>query len=220
MATQKIYLVRHGQTDYNLQGIVQGSGIDASLNATGNAQAEAFFRAYGDIDFSVVHTSQLNRSKESVAGFIKKGIPHEVHAALNEISWGNREGQRITPEEDEYYHWLLNQWQIGKTSIAIEGGESPDDVAARQKPFVDMLRSMPSGRPVLICMHGRAMRILLCQILNYPLRCMDMFQHRNLCLYLLHRTQAQFVVEAYDNTEHLSLMNISSKGPAVNIGKK
>lgn len=220
MATQKIYLVRHGQTDYNLQGIVQGSGIDASLNATGNAQAEAFFRAYGDIDFSVVHTSQLNRSKESVAGFIKKGIPHEVHAALNEISWGNREGQRITPEEDEYYHWLLDQWQNGKTSIAIEGGESPDDVARRQKPFVDMLRSMSSGRPILICMHGRAMRVLLCQLLNYPLRCMDMFQHRNLCLYLLHRTKAQFVVEAYDNTEHLALMNMSPKGTAVNVGKK
>lgn len=220
MATQKIYLVRHGQTDYNLQGIVQGSGIDASLNATGNAQAEAFFRAYGDIDFSVVHTSQLNRSKESVAGFIKKGIPHEVHAALNEISWGNREGQRITPEEDEYYHWLLDQWQNGKTSIAIEGGESPDDVARRQKPFVDMLRSMSSGLPILICMHGRAMRVLLCQLLNYPLRCMDMFQHRNLCLYLLHRTKAQFVVEAYDNTEHLALMNMSPKGTAVNVGKK
>lgn len=213
-------MVRHGQTDYNLQGIVQGSGIDASLNATGNAQAEAFFRAYGDIDFSVVHTSQLNRSKESVAGFIKKGIPHEVHAALNEISWGNREGQRITPEEDEYYHWLLDQWQNGKTSIAIEGGESPDDVARRQKPFVDMLRSMSSGRPILICMHGRAMRVLLCQLLNYPLRCMDMFQHRNLCLYLLHRTKAQFVVEAYDNTEHLALMNMSPKGTAVNVGKK
>ncbi len=213
-------MVRHGQTDYNLQGIVQGSGIDASLNATGNAQAEAFFRAYGDIDFSVVHTSQLNRSKESVAGFIKKGIPHEVHAALNEISWGNREGQRITPEEDEYYHWLLDQWQNGKTSIAIEGGESPDDVARRQKPFVDMLRSMSSGLPILICMHGRAMRVLLCQLLNYPLRCMDMFQHRNLCLYLLHRTKAQFVVEAYDNTEHLALMNMSPKGTAVNVGKK
>ena len=213
-------MVRHGQTDYNLQGIVQGSGIDASLNATGNAQAEAFFRAYGDIDFSVVHTSQLNRSKESVAGFIKKGIPHEVHAALNEISWGNREGQRITPEEDEYYHWLLDQWQNGKTSIAIEGGESPDDVARRQKPFVDMLRSMSSGRPILICMHGRAMRVLLCQLLNYPLRYMDMFQHRNLCLYLLHRTKAQFVVEAYDNTEHLALMNMSPKGTAVNVGKK
>ncbi|NDE62419.1 MAG: histidine phosphatase family protein, partial [Cyclobacteriaceae bacterium] len=44
MDRKKIYLVRHGQTDYNLQGVVQGSGIDAPINATGRAQAEAFFR--------------------------------------------------------------------------------------------------------------------------------------------------------------------------------
>lgn len=211
MATQKIYLVRHGETDYNLQGIVQGSGVDASLNATGRAQANAFFKAYGDIDFSVVYTSLLKRSNESVEGFIAKGIPHEKHKALNEISWGNREGQRITPEEDAYYHWILEQWQIGKTSIAIEGGESPDEVAERQRPFVELLKSRPADRPILVCMHGRAMRILLCQLLKYPLRCMDMFQHRNLCLYLLHKTKEQFVVESYNNTDHLHQLDRSTE---------
>ncbi|EJF08716.1 histidine phosphatase family protein, partial [Pontibacter sp. BAB1700] len=35
MSIKKIYLIRHGQTDFNLQGIVQGSGVDASLNELG-----------------------------------------------------------------------------------------------------------------------------------------------------------------------------------------
>ena len=52
----------------------------------------------------------------------------EAHAALNEISWGSREGQRITPEEDAYYHWMLKQWQLGETGIPLEQGESPDEV--------------------------------------------------------------------------------------------
>ena len=38
-----IYLVRHGQTDFNLKGIVQGSGVDASINETGLKQAQAFY---------------------------------------------------------------------------------------------------------------------------------------------------------------------------------
>ena len=141
MISQKIYLVRHGQTDYNLQGIVQGSGVDASLNDKGRAQAKAFYDAYRSIPFGRVYMSKLRRSKESVASFIKDGHLYEEHKGLNEISWGSREGQRITPDEDAYYHWILNQWQEGKTTIPIEGGESPEEVAARQRPFLDLLKS-------------------------------------------------------------------------------
>jgi broad specificity phosphatase PhoE len=197
-------LVRHGQTDYNLQGIVQGSGIDASLNEKGRSQALAFYEAYKHVPFDRVYTSVLRRSKESVQSFIQDGRPTEAMVGLNEISWGSREGQRITPEEDAYYHWLLDQWQQGNTGIPIEGGESPGQVAARQRPFIELMKSRESDKTILVCMHGRAMRILLCQLLRYPLRCMDMFEHHNLGLYLIHYTGSQFVVDLYNNTDHLS----------------
>ena len=203
MISQKIYLVRHGQTDYNLQGIVQGSGVDASLNDTGRAQAMAFYMAYRDVPFDRLYTSKLKRSQESVEAFIKDGLPSEAMEALNEISWGSKEGQKITPEEDAYYHWMLKQWQIGETHIPIEGGESPETVAARQLKFITRLRSRPEDKHVLVCMHGRAMRILLCQLMNYPLRSMDMFEHQNLGLYKLHHSGNQFTVELYNNGDHL-----------------
>lgn len=210
MISQKIYLVRHGQTDYNLQGIVQGSGIDASLNEKGRAQAQAFYNAYRLVPFDRIYTSCLKRSKESIASFINDGIAVEEHIELNEISWGYREGQRITPEEDAYYHWILKQWQEDKTSIPIEGGESPDQVAARQRIFLNVLKSRPNETTVLICMHGRAMRILLCQLLNYPLRSMDMFEHHNLGLYLIHNTGFQFTIELYNNTDHLKELDATA----------
>jgi probable phosphoglycerate mutase len=203
LISQKIYLVRHGQTDYNLQGIVQGSGVDASLNDTGRGQALAFFHAYRAIPFDRVYTSKLKRSKESVSRFVESGLEVEHLEALNEISWGSKEGQRITPDEDEYYHWMLKQWQLGQTHIPIEGGESPDSVALRQRKFIDLFRARPEDKNILVCMHGRAMRILLCQLLNYPLRSMDMFEHQNLCLYLLHHSGNQLTVERYNNTDHL-----------------
>ncbi len=114
-----------GKTDFNLKGIVQGSGVNSSLNATGLAQAQAFYDTYGSVSFDKVYTSALKRTSETVAQFIDKGLPHEALPGLNEISWGTNEGQKITPDEDAYYHWMLQQWQNGNTSLRIQGGESP-----------------------------------------------------------------------------------------------
>ncbi|WP_276496339.1 histidine phosphatase family protein [Pontibacter litorisediminis] len=203
MSIKKVYLIRHGQTDYNLQSIVQGSGVDSVLNAEGQRQAALFFQKYKDVKFDKVYTSTLQRSIQSVQGFLDLGIPHERHAGLNEINWGTREGTRITPEEDAYYHGILQTWCDGNTDICIEGGESPQLVYERQKPFIDLMLSRPEEETILICMHGRAMRILLCQLLRYPLRCMDEFRHRNLCLYQLDFTGSMFAVKKYCDVAHL-----------------
>jgi broad specificity phosphatase PhoE len=204
LTSKKIYLIRHGQTDFNLKGIVQGSGVNADLNEKGRSQSNAFYTAYRHVKFDKIYTSVLKRSIESVQQFIDSGIPHESFVGLNEISWGSREGQQITPEEDKYYHWVLQQWQEGKTDMPIEGGESPAQVAARQKPVLDYILSKENEETVLICMHGRAIRILLCQMLNYPLKSMDSFEHENLCLYLLNYTGSMFSVEKYNDTAHLA----------------
>jgi probable phosphoglycerate mutase len=203
LASKKIYLIRHGQTDYNLKGIVQGSGVDSSLNDTGRAQAAAFYRAYRDVQFDKIYTSRLKRTGESVQSFLDSDIPSEAMGGLNEISWGNKEGQKITPEEDEYYHWMLQQWQLGNTAKRIEFGESPEDVVARQKPVIDLILSRPEESTILICMHGRALRILLCQLLHYPLKSMDLFEHENLGLYLLNFTGTMFAIEKHNDTQHL-----------------
>jgi probable phosphoglycerate mutase len=203
-------LVRHGQTDFNLQGIVQGCGVNASINARGRSQAQAFFETYQHIRFDRIYTSELVRSQESVEGFLKKNIPWQPMKALNEISWGYREGQRITPEEDVYYRSVLRQWQEGKTAIPIEGGQSPEEVALQQQPFLALIKSRKEDQNILVCMHGRAMRILLCQMLNYPLRSMDMFEHENLGLYLLNHNGATFTVESYNDTRHLQHMTYPS----------
>jgi probable phosphoglycerate mutase len=204
--SKKIYIVRHGQTDFNLQNIVQGSGVDSNLNDLGRAQAQAFFETYKNVAFDKIYTSTLKRTRQTVKGFLDLGIPSESLPGLNEISWGTKEGFKITPDEDQYYHYMLRQWQLGNTTLRIEGGESPDDVVKRMKPAVDHIMANTHEQTVLVCMHGRAIRILLCMLLNYPLKSMDMFEHENLCLYLLHYTGNVFTVELHNDTSHLRLM--------------
>ncbi|WP_201980508.1 histidine phosphatase family protein [Hymenobacter rubidus] len=205
MRPRTIFLLRHGQTDFNVRGIVQGSGVDSSLNDTGRRQAAQFFAAYGHIPFDKVYTSALRRTHESVQQFLDLGLPHEAHAGLNEISWGVREGTRITMEEDAEYREVLAGWVAGDTHARLTGGESPEEVAARQRPFIELLKSREEEQTVLVCMHGRAMRVMLCQLLNYPLSCMEGFEHSNLCLYKLEYTGSVFTIKNFLDVAHLQV---------------
>lgn len=200
-----IYLIRHGETDYNRRGVVQGSGVDSDLNPMGRAQAAAFFQAYQHISFAKIYTSRLKRTVQSVEAFIETGIPYESHEGLNEISWGLREGKTPNNFDNEYYRDLIENWTAGNTAMSTEQGESPEDVARRQRPVIDLILSRPDEEPVLVAMHGRAIRILLAWLTDQPLSRMDQFEHSNLCLYLLTYSYetGRFTVEVSNDSTHL-----------------
>jgi probable phosphoglycerate mutase len=200
---KELYIVRHGQTDYNLKKIVQGSGVDASLNENGRAQAGAFYEAYKNEGFDKIYVSDLRRTLESVQQFIDDGIHYERLSGLNEISWGAREGVPFNEETNKYYYSVLEKWQQGHTTLPVEGGESPEEVASRQKEAMQYIMSQIHEKKVLICMHGRAMRILLAHLFNYPLSVMDVFEHQNLGLYRLRATDNQYQLLDYNEASHL-----------------
>jgi broad specificity phosphatase PhoE len=205
LAQKTIYLIRHGETDYNRRGIVQGSGVDSDLNDMGRAQAMAFFQAYQHVPFKKIYISGLKRTYQTVEPFIELGLPYEKLTGLNEISWGIMEGKAPGNLDNEYYRALIEAWEAGQTDRATDGGESPEQVVERQKVAIDHILAQPDEELVLVAMHGRAMRILLCWITNQPLSKMDHFEHSNLCLYKLSYdyTSAQFTIELANDTAHL-----------------
>jgi broad specificity phosphatase PhoE len=203
--SKTIYLIRHGETDYNRKGVVQGSGIDADLNELGQAQATAFFEAYQGIAFDKIYTSKLKRTHQTVKGFLAKELPWEQYEGLNEISWGTREGKIPNTMDNQYYRNLIRAWRRGETNTKAEGGESPDDVQKRQLEVMDIILSRPEEQTILVAMHGRAMRVLLATIMNRSLAEMDSFEHENLCLYLLnydYQTKS-FSIVKHNDTSHL-----------------
>lgn len=204
--TQKtIYLIRHGETDYNRRGVVQGSGVDSDLNDMGRAQAQAFFQAYQHVPFSKIYISGLKRTYQTAEPFIELGLPYEKLTGLNEISWGVMEGKAPGNLDNEYYRSLIEAWESGNTAQTTDGGESPEQVVTRQREAIDIILSHPEEDIVLVTMHGRAMRILLCWITNQPLSRMDHFEHSNLCLYKLQYDydSAVFTIELANDTAHL-----------------
>ncbi|MFY0652052.1 MAG: histidine phosphatase family protein [Cyclobacteriaceae bacterium] len=210
MKSKKIYIIRHGQTDYNKMNMVQGRGINSSLNEHGRQQAELFYHAYKDVDFDKIYTSSLKRTQESVAGFIGDNIPFEKLKGLDEISWGDHEGQAFDPEMHQKYLKCIEQWQSGNVDAAVSGGESPNTVKARQQMAIDYILSNDNEETVLICSHGRAMRILVCWLLEKPLHEMEAFKHQNLGLYLLNYQDGKFSLVERNNVDHMAELESSN----------
>jgi probable phosphoglycerate mutase len=207
MSKKEIYLIRHGETEYNKKGIVQGSGIDADLNETGRNQAEAFHRKYGDVAFQKVYTSALVRTHQTVEKFIAKGIPHEILPELNEISWGEKEGKEPNTEDNVYYANLTKSWAEGDVNQRPTGGESPVEVADRLSLGLKKIIENSDEKLILIAMHGRAMRVLLAEISNLHLKEMDTFPHQNTCLYKLEYcyTKDEFEILSRNDVSHLEV---------------
>lgn len=202
---KELYIIRHGETDHNARGIIQGKGVNLSLNEKGRRQAEAFFEAYKHIPFDIVYTSTLKRAQESISQFKKQGIPHHVFSELDEISWGDFEGSNITSEADAAFQNLLKKWQEGdihaKPSLS---GESPFELQQRQKVFLEHLLSTPHER-ILIATHGRFIRAFMCTLTGKPLKEMENFHHVNLCLYKVNlMDNNKFEIELSCEQKHLA----------------
>ncbi len=204
---QIFYIIRHGETDYNKAGMVQGSGVDSSLNSTGIKQANAFFESYKSTKFDKIFVSGLKRTKESVQGFIDIGIPYESILELNEISWGDFEGQPVSEEMHERYLNIIDEWQKGHLDLAYKNAETPLQMQARQKIALQkILAASRNGNQFLIATHGRYLRAFICLLLNHPLHQMDDFLHSNLCLYRFEYDGEKFILQDAFNTMHLEGM--------------
>lgn len=204
--TKTIYLIRHGQTDFNIRQVVQGRGVNSDLNETGLQQARMFFEAYKHVPFDVIYTSSLKRTNQTVQQFLEKGLPNIQLPNLDEIDWGIFEGVEHNPELQATYQYIINEWKNGNLDIKIDGGESANDLFQRIKPFVDEVRNSPHNT-ILACTHGRTLRMLMCLFTGKEISRMDEYEHHNLCLYKLRFDGREFHVELENDTAHLEFDN-------------
>ena len=202
---KRLYIIRHGETDLNKNGIVQGRGINSDLNENGISQGEAFFDLYKEVEFDKVYTSTLKRTHQTVAKFIDKGIKWQQLAGLDELAWGKYEGQKSTPELREAFKDLVQAWSSGHYDVKTEGGESPNEVYIRQANALEEILKHKDEETVLVCMHGRAMRLLMCLLMKESLNNMDNYPHQNTSLYIVdYNYQSKlFAISAFNSLDHL-----------------
>ncbi|MFN8284191.1 MAG: histidine phosphatase family protein [Chitinophagales bacterium] len=210
LTTKNIYIIRHGQTDFNVRQVVQGRGVNSDLNDTGIQQAKLFFEAHKEIKFDVVYTSSLKRTWQTVDSFISKKIPHIARPEIDEIDWGIFEGVEHHPDLQKTYYDIINAWKAGNLDIKIEGGESAQDLANRLQPFVEELQNT-DAQTILVCTHGRTLRVLICLLLGKPIQQMDEFEHQNTCLYHVEFNGNKHTLIKENDIKHLAALNVSTE---------
>lgn len=207
VVTKTLYIIRHGETDLNKRGIVQGRGMDTDLNDYGRRQANAFHRAYKHISFDKIYTSTLKRTHQTVREFIDSGIHWVQYPGLDEMAWGVYEGQESSEHMRIAFRQMLNYWLKGELHQKFEHGESPLEVKQRQLTVLEkLIEKNNTDENVLICMHGRAMRLFLCLLLELPLTSMDKFPHLNTSLYKLEFNGVKFRLVDFNNIDHLKYL--------------
>ncbi len=202
-----LYFVRHGETEYNRQNIVQGGGIDSEINETGREQAEALAQRLASVPVDVVYASTLRRAKQT-ADIVSR--PHEPVSKtylrdLEEMAWGVFEGAPPSPEREEAMEAVKSDWRDGAFNRQIEDGESILQVQKRALRAVNHILARESGRTVLVVTHGRYLRVLLATLLEeYGLEQMHELDHSNTCVNRLVYRENQFRADLLNCTAHLS----------------
>jgi probable phosphoglycerate mutase len=202
-----LYLVRHGETEYNRRGIVQGGGIDSTLNDTGRAQAGALARRLSAEPFDVVYSSTLRRAKQTadIVAAPHEPVSRRYLADLEEMAWGVYEGERPSSERDAALDAIKADWRSGNFDRAVDGGESIRDVQRRAHRALDHILGRDAGRRVLVVTHGRYLRVLLSSVLDeYGLHRMNDVGHANTCVNRLVHRDGRFRADLLNCTRHLA----------------
>lgn len=195
----KLYIIRHAETEYNKKGIIQGSEVDSDINDVGESQANSFYEYHKDINFDKIYVSDLKRTFQTIRRFTENGLSYEKLKEFNEISWGINQGKS---DDLEDYARLIDTWLAGNLDNKFKEGESPNEMSARLvKGFNKVLDD--DHDTVLLCIHGRALRILLSKIIDNDLTKMDKYVHSNTGLYILEYKNGKYEILGSNLRDHL-----------------
>jgi broad specificity phosphatase PhoE len=173
-----VYLVRHGETEWNQDGKIQGK-TDIPLNARGRRQAEALARCLADVPLELIYTSDLSRARitaETIAARRPREIPVVAMPELRECDYGLWEGL-TRPEAagrfpDDWSDWI-KRGGAGRPT----GGEDVLSLAGRTGRVFE--QAVGEGKTVLISAHRGSLRAILCHALGLDQTFRDRFFFAN-----------------------------------------
>jgi broad specificity phosphatase PhoE len=164
----EFFLVRHGQTDWNVDERWQGHS-DIPLNAAGLEQAHQLAEKLAGQHFEALYSSDLQRAVKTaeIIG-TSLGLAFQTDPRLREINLGVWEGMLARDVRQEFSA-AWEERQRDPLNAHAHGGETLPEVADRlEAAFDDMARYHPAGR-VLVVSHGLALKTIVCLARRLPL---------------------------------------------------
>lgn len=163
-----LFLIRHGETEWNRQKRCQGV-TDVPLCERGRTQA-SFLRSHlSDRSFDLVYSSHLSRAFET-ACIVSGRTPGEVQIknSLHEMNQGELEG--LAWDDLLRSHGkLLSEWMVSPANIRMPGGETLQECGERVAGALLRIREEAMGKKVLVVSHNLAISAALAVLLGFPL---------------------------------------------------
>src|SRR6056297_3651793 len=202
MKQRRLFIARHGETEYNRKKLLQGRGIDASLNNTGIQQAKELSKYLCSYPVQFLGSSSLRRSYET-AGYHGESIKKDViqYSGLDGMDYGDFEGVSFLDVEKE----ISESWRSGRVDLRIPGGESPKDTFERANSAMMDLIESTEEEILAVVIHGRLIRILLSEWLGFGLKNMHKIDHQNGAVNQLIFKNGSFEAVYLNKTDHLTL---------------
>lgn len=140
----KLYIVRHGETEWNKAHILQGQ-LDSPLTEKGIGGAQKIREALDGVEFKNVYTSEQKRAIDTTEIILsnRKELDYIIDNNIAEMSYGNWQGK--TKEQicnnDDYKDMYFNYFQKPEAYIPVAGGERFEDILRRAELFLDRVKS-------------------------------------------------------------------------------
>jgi broad specificity phosphatase PhoE len=173
----KLILVRHGETHWNRDGLVQGADSDIELNDTGLEQARRLAAFFKDEPIAAVLASPLRRATATAEAIASQHeLPVETDEGLKELKVGDLEGTSISNLPTTFSRFLLKWWQDGE-AMRLPNGESLvelqqrvwnaiEGVLERHRTSSDLNRD---GTAVVVVSHYFVTLAIILKALDLPL---------------------------------------------------
>lgn len=156
----RMILCRHGQTEDNIQGRIQGQK-DVALNERGRVQAGLLSRRLAGERFDAIYASPLRRAWETAQMVAEPhGMEILPHDCLKEAAYGVWEGM-TWDQVRRKYPLAFAEWAVDRDRVP-DGAETPHQLSNRAHQFLGEVRRKHRDHRVLVMTHGGPLRMLLC----------------------------------------------------------
>ncbi|MFB3882028.1 MAG: histidine phosphatase family protein [Armatimonadota bacterium] len=199
-----VILVRHGETEWNATGRIQGHG-DSPLTALGLEQGRRVAERLAREKIAAVYASTLSRARDTgelIAA--PHGLSVQLVADLRERSYGSYEGLTLD-EIREREPAALATWlsHPNRELLAAPGGENQPQMSARVMPALKEIVAAHPGETVAVAAHGGPIKSAVFAILSIPITAWDLTWVSNGSITVLRGTPEKLRVACVNDTCHL-----------------
>jgi broad specificity phosphatase PhoE len=200
--TNTIYIVRHGQTEWNLLGKTQGHG-NSDLTPKGIEQAELLADSMTKYPIDYIYSSDLGRAYQTAEIIGNKlSIEVEKTEALREMNFGTWEGRiikDIIEEDPELYKMWRNEPHLAK----IPQGETLSQIKERTDAFIKEINEKYDGKHIVLVTHSLCARIMLLSFLDSDVKNIYRINQANTALNIIELRDYGPVVMKMNDTTHI-----------------